>query len=270
MFGDTQNHSGPFSHPLMPFAALVLAVLLSLFVLAKIGSELKAYRFIGGGVPVSNTVTVSGEGEVFAVPDIATFSVSVDELKGSVAEAQEIAAGKINKVIAYLKAEGVEERDLKTLNYSVYPEYEYQRAACTPLSCPPGKQVLKGYRVNQTLSVKVRDTKEAGTLLSGVGEFGVTNVSGLEFTIDDEDALQAEARKKAIEDAKEKAAVLSKDLGVRLVRIVSFSESGAPVYPLYYKALGAADAVSSAPPVPELPAGENKIVSNVSITYEIR
>ena len=253
----------------MSAAVLLLVGLLSLFVLSKTVTELKGYRFIGGGVPISNTISVNGEGEVFAVPDIATFMVSVDELKATVAEAQEVATGKINKVISYLKAQGVEERDLKTVNYSVYPEYEYQNQVCTQYGCPPGKQILKGYRVNQTLSVKVRNTKKAGELLTGVGEFGVTNVSGLDFTIDDEDALQQEARKKAISDAKEKAASLAKDLDVTLVRIVSFSESGQQPYPIFYgKAEGlgmGGDRIA-----PEVPVGENKIVSNVSITYEIR
>ena len=259
------------NRPFMSTAVLLLVGLLSLLVLSKTVTELKSYRFIGGGVPISNTVTVSGEGEVFAVPDIATFTVSVDELKDTVAEAQDVATEKINKVVSYLKAQGIEEKDLKTVNYSVYPEYTYEREVCTQYSCPPGKQILKGYRVNQSLSVKVRDTKKAGELLTGVGKLGVTNVSGLDFTIDDEDALQQEARKKAIDDAKEKAEMLADDLGVTLVRIVNFNESGEQPYPIYYgkaEALGMGGADRAVPPA--VPVGENKIVSNVSITYEIR
>jgi len=255
-------------------AFLVVLVLLGLFLAAKTLAEIKSYRYIGGGVPVSNTVTVSGEGEIFAVPDIATFSFSVVAQKPTVDEAQKVAGETINKAIAYLKGKGVEEKDIRTENYSAYPRYEYQQAPsqpCTLYGCPPGKQVLTGYEVNQTISVKVRNTKIAGELLTGVGEFGVTNISGLQFTIDDEDALMAQARSKAIADAKAKAEALAEDLDVRLVRIVNFSESGGP-YPIYYaKGLEVTDGRGGGTAVPpEIPTGENKITSNVTITYEIR
>ncbi|HXK39099.1 MAG TPA: SIMPL domain-containing protein, partial [Candidatus Paceibacterota bacterium] len=136
----------------------------------------------------------------------------------------------------------------------------------------PGKQVLVGYEVSQTLSVKVRDTKMAGDLLSGVGSRGATEVSGLSFTIDDEDALKAEARDKAIAQAKSKAEVLAKSLGVSLVRVVGFYENEGGM-PIYAYGLGGDERMmtSSAPKAsPEIPVGQNKIVSNVSVTYEIR
>jgi uncharacterized protein YggE len=96
-------------------------------------------------------------------------------------------------------------------------------------------------------------------------------VSGLTFTIDDESALQREARKKAIDDAKTKAQQLAKDLGVSLSRIVSFSENNGSPMPMYYRAdamaMGGAMEAKSAPSVP---TGQNKISSDVSITYEIK
>jgi uncharacterized protein YggE len=96
-------------------------------------------------------------------------------------------------------------------------------------------------------------------------------VSGLTFTIDDEDKLNADARDKAIADAREKAEVLADQLGVSLVRIVGFSENDGGYTPMYMKrevALMSADAAGGA--APELPMGENKIISRVSVTYEIR
>jgi uncharacterized protein len=101
---------------------------------------------------------------------------------------------------------------------------------------------------------------------------GANNVSGLSFTIDDEDALTAEAREQAINDAEEKAEELADQLGVSLVRIVGFNEGGGG-YPVQYAraemTMMALDegAVGSAP---SLPVGENKISSFVTITYEIR
>lgn len=246
---------------------------LGVFLVVMTISALKELRFIGSGVAATNTISVTGEGEVFAVPDLATFSVAVQETAKDVQTAQTTATKKNNDIVAYLKSAGVEDRDIQTSEYNIYPQYEYSREICTSTYCGPGKQTLTGYQVSQTLTVKVRKTDKAGEILAGVGSKGATNVSGLSFTIDDEDALQAEARGKAIADAKTKADELAKQLGVHVVRIVGFSENGN--YPMYYAkaemSLQAADARGSAAnPAPALPTGENKITSNVSVTYEIR
>ena len=252
-------------------AATALGVL-ALFLLTATVSELKGLRFIGSGVAASNTISVSGEGEVFAVPDTAVFSVTVLEKAKEVKDAQDAATKKSNDIIAYLKQGGIEDKDIKTADYSVNPDYEWKQSACPQgVFCPPGKQVLVGFQVSQTLSVKVRDTKKAGDLLSGVGSRGATEVSGLSFEIDDEDALKAEARDEAIAQAKDKAEALAKSLGVSLVRVVGFSEGGGGG-PIYYAksammetGLGGAASIA-----PEIPVGENRIVSNVNIVYEIR
>jgi uncharacterized protein YggE len=142
-----------------------------------------------------------------------------------------------------------------------------------PVYCPPGKSILTGYEVNQTVSVKVRKTEDAGDVLTKVGGLGATNISGLDFVVDDTDAAKAEARELAIADAKEKAKALAKALDIKLVRIVSFNDSS-DYPPMYYamdsmssvKAMGAGEAAVS----PRLPVGENKTVSNVTITYEVK
>ena len=106
--------------------------------------------------------------------------------------------------------------------------------------------------------------------MQGLGTIGVTNLSGPNFAIDDEDALKAEARKLAIDEAKSKAKILAKDLDVSLVKIVDFSESGN--YPMMYsnKLSMMEDGAYSAPASAQLPKGENTISSDVTITYEIR
>src|SRR3989344_3021254 len=253
-------------------AATAIGVL-ALFLLVSTVREFKGLPLIGSGVSATNTISVSGKGEVFAVPDTATFSVTVRETAKQVKDAQDVATKKGNDIIAYLKAGGVEEKDIKTTDYSVNPQYEWTQSVCPQSGyCPPGKQVLTGFQVSQTLSVKVRDTKKAGDLLSGVGARGATDVSGLSFTIDDEDALKAGDRDKAIAEAKGKAEKLAKALGVSLVRIVGYNENeGGPI--MYAYGLGGAERMTAdyAPKVsPEIPAGENKIVSNINIVYEIR
>lgn len=256
-------------------AVVISVVLLAVFLGLKALTELQEMRYIGAGLPATNTISISGYGESFAVPDIATFTFSVTSKKATVAAAQEEATTKINAVTDYLKSAGIEEKDIQTSDYSVYPQYEYQQSACTPNGiCPPGKSILTGYEVRQTTSVKVRDTEKAGDLLTGVGSKGATEVSGLNFTFDDPDAVQAEAREEAIADAKEKADKLAQELGVRLVRVVNFSESsgGYPPMPYYDAAYGRGGAENQATKAvaPDISVGQNKVTSNISITYEIR
>ncbi len=255
-------------------AAAALAVL-ALFLLVETVKAFKEYRFVGSGVTATNTITVSGMGEVFAVPDRATFTVTVREEAADVAGAQDKATEKANAIISYLKSSGVEEKDIKTINYNVNPKYEWEQKACVAGTyCEPGNQVLIGFEVWQTIEVKVQDPKKAGDLLTGVGSRGASEVSGLSFTIEDEDALKSEAREMAIEEAEEKAEALAKQLGVSLVRVVGFNEDSYG-YPMPYYAKGgmAMDAMNTEAVravAPELPAGENKITSNVNVTYEIR
>jgi uncharacterized protein YggE len=263
-----------FSPPdiIVKTAAAALGVL-ALFLLIQTVKALKEYRYVGSGVTATNTITVSGNGEVFAVPDRATFTVSVREEGDDVAGAQDKATAKINAIIAYLKEAGVEEKDIKTQSYNVNPKYEYTQAACTNFSCPPSNQRLVGFEVYQTLEVKVQDPKKAGELLTGVGGKGASEVSSLSFTVEDEDALRAQAREQAITEAKEKADALAKQLGVSVVRVVGFYEDagGYPPMPYAYGKGGVAmDAALESRVAPTLPTGENKIVSNVNVTYEIR
>jgi uncharacterized protein len=260
-------------------ALLAVVVFLAVFLAIKSLSELKESAYIGKGVYPANVISVSGEGEVLTVPDVASFSFSVVEEGKTVGDAQDKSSKKINAIIDAVKAMGVEEKDIKTISYNSYPKYEYSNSVC-PASrdasvvvyCPPGKQVLTGYEVSQSILIKVRKTDEAGEVLTKVGGLGASNISGLDFVIDDLDAAQAEARDKAIQDAKAKAKVLAKSLGVRLVKIVSFSEGGN--YPIMYGMGGieaktmSMDAVAMPTP-PQLPTGENKTISNVTITYEV-
>ncbi len=231
--------------------------------------QLQGLRYIGAGISPSNTISVSGYGEAFGAADIATFSFSVMSEKSTVASAQTEATNKINAITKYLKDAGIAEKDIQTTDYSVYPQYEYNQIVCVSYPCPSGRQVLKGYQVRQTTTIKVRDLAKAGELLTGVGGKGATEVSGLNFTFDDPNKLQNDARGKAISDAKAKADQLAKQLGVRLVRVVSFSENGGGYPgPMYTKAVGMGGDVAQS--APEISIGQNKVSSNVSITYEIR
>ncbi len=246
----------------------VALMLLSLFLAAKFVSELKAMRFIGSSPSGQNTINVQGKGEIVGIPDLATFSFSVTEESLMVSEAQSEAAKQINAILEYLKKNGVAEKDITTSGYTIYPRYEYNKLSSA--GYPLGKQVLSAYVVSQSVTVKVRKLEDAGKLLSGIGEQGATNISGLSFDFDKRDELAKEARDKAITEAREEASKLAKSLGVSLVRIVSYSDNG-NYYPLYKTmasdAYGRGGEAASAPAIP---VGEEKIISNVTITYEVK
>jgi uncharacterized protein YggE len=224
--------------------------------------------------PVS--ITVDGKGEVFAKPDVATFSFSVIAKEVDAQTAQANAAKSMDAIYAYLKEKGVEEKDIKTTGYYLNPRYEYPQIRCTEWSCPPqGEPTLIGYEVNQSVDVKVRKTEDAGMLIAGVGEQGATNVGGLNFTIDDEESLKAQARDEAIADAKVKAEELAKKLGVRIVRMNGYWEDQG-VMPYYGGGGGygmdmamSKESMEAAIPA-VLPTGENTITTMVHITYEVK
>lgn len=225
------------------------------------------YSFTG---PTS--ISVQGEGEVLAKPDIGSFSFAVRAEADDAATAQERSAEAINQIIEFLKSQDVAEADIKTENYNLNPKYRYEERVCAVgvSYCPPGERVMDGFEVYQTVQVKVRDLDKSGDLISGVGDRGATNISSLQFTIDDETVLKAEARAKAIEDARTKAEQLARDLDVRLVRMIGFWEDQGrdPIYG--YGGVMMESASIDSKTVPSVPVGENSITSNVNITYEIR
>jgi hypothetical protein len=254
-----------------------LIVLAAVFLLTAIVSQLKEYKYIGSDVYPANTMTFSGSGEVFVKPDIATFSFSITEESLDVSRAQEALAERGNEILEALEDFAIEEKDIRTTNYSINPKYEYIRETivCITYPCPqpPGRQELTGYEVRQTTEVKLRDIDMSGEILSALGGFDVEQISGPFFSVDDLDEVVIEARNMAIEDAKKQAEILSKDLGVRLVRIVNFYENNfSPLYNLKNMGMGGAyDSLEMAPTAsPSISAGENVITSDVSIVYEVR
>ena len=259
--------------------SIAVGCLLGLFLLVISIKEIKSIRYVGKDTPIMNIITVNGKGEMISIPDVAVFSFSVTETAKLVDEAQTKATTKINGVLKALKDNNVEEKDIKTLSYNINPHYEYVEGVCpaygtsgiaTP--CRSGKSILSGYDVNQTIEVKIRDIKKAGALFATVGTFGVQNINGLSFSIDDIDKVKAEARELAIENAKDKAKILAKQLDVKLTRISSFYDSSddSPFSPYLREGMGSDIMTAKSAVAPEISAGEQKVISKVSITYEIR
>ena len=245
----------------------ITLIVLAVFLAAQ---ALGALKGLGNPEPIFNSISVNGEGEVVSIPDIAEFTFAVEATESTVDEAQSQVTTKMNSILTALKNLGIEEKDVKTTGYSVFPKYTYTSSLCSPSYCPPSREVLQGYTATHNVTVKVRNTELAGQALSLVGTNGATNVSGLSFTVDNPEALMAEAREKAIENARAKARKLADDLDVRLVRVIGFYENNGP-RPYYESAVyGMGGDAVKAEPAPTLPTGENKYISNVSVTYEIR
>jgi len=254
---------------LIAFIVLLNIFLAVLIVSTAVGiqNQIKEGRYIGQEIETKNTISVSDTGEIYATPDLAltTFSV-VNEAK-TVSEAMAENTEKMNAVIDFVKDQGVEGKDLKTTGFNIYPRYEWQKQVGLPPYPPEGRRVLVGYEVRQSLEVKIRDMGKIGNIIEGATAAGANQVGNLQFTIDKEDELKAEARKQAIDKAKAKAKELASQLEVNLVRITNFTESSVVPIPRYYglEEIGLGGAAEA----PQIETGENKITVTVTITYEI-
>ncbi len=249
-----------------------VGVLLAVFLAVLSIKQLKSIAYVGKSENIVNSISVNGKGEQVVIPDIATFSFGVNETAKTVTEAQTKATEKTNAALDAIRKAGIADKDIKTISYNINPQYEYQNGVCNTTICRPGKNVLTGYEVSQTIEVKIRDIEKAGSIFELIGSLGVQNVNSLQFSVDDIEEVKAEARKLAIEDAEKRAKELSDQLDVRLVRIISYYDNNDTPYPYYERSavFAGKDAVANQAMPPEVPTGEQKIISSVNITYEIR
>ncbi len=236
---------------------------------------------IRAAVPAQNSVSVDGMGKVVAIPDIAQFSYSVINEGGKdIAKLQKDNTDKGNKIIALLKSNGVEAKDIKTSSYDISPRYTtyncYQTqvySSTAPVKpCPPSE--ISGYTVSQSVMVKVRDFKKISDLLGGVATLGANNVSSLSFTVEDPDALKTQARAEAIAKARAKAQAMATAGGFTLGRLLGVDEGGGRQYDNYNYAspmmsMGAVSK-SETMPAPNIEAGSQDISVSVTLRYEIR
>lgn len=252
----------------------VIAIfLLSLTVYFGIAAQnkIKEGKYIGQPPESKNTITVSDSADIYAKPDLAITTFSVVTEAKTVANAMSENTKKMNAIVDFMKKSGVKETDLKTTNFSINPRYEWIKAgACPPPDyCPSGKRVLVGYEILQSLQVKIRDMEKIGDIVQGAIDAGANQVGDLQFTIDNQDELKRQVREEAIKKAKDKAKELASQLGVDLIRITNFSESGEAPRPMYYEAMAKSVGGGGEMPAPSIETGENKISVSVSITYEI-
>lgn len=215
--------------------------------------------------------SATAEGEAVGIPDVAEFSVGILTEGGkNISLLQNENSKKTEAVVSYLKNNGVEDKDIKTVGYNVSPRYQY--GDCNKISgvCPPPEII--GYSIRSSISVKMRDFGKAGELLSGVVDKGANSVSDLSFKIDDEESLIREARNEAITKAKAKAKEIAESTGFRIGRLLSIYEGSSPT-PLYgdsykFKGMGGDEYVSAS--APSIEPGSQDITFSVTLTYEIK
>lgn len=213
------------------------------------------------------TITVIGHGEVTALPDIATITATVREVAKTVPNAEKAVETKVTQALADVEALGIDKKDIKTISYTVNPKYETSNIYCITVPCPPTKTVIVGYEVAETIQIKVRKIDTAGDVIGALGKANITETDGPNFTVDNLDKPQADAKALAIKQAQDKAKATAKALGVYLGDITQFSEDNGGNYPVAY-GLGAA--VKSSVDSVTLPQGESVIKSNVNITYSLK
>lgn len=252
------------------FIRLVI-VLAAIFLFAAALVQFKQLRYVGSGITATNTITVSGTGKIMRAPDTAKISFTVSDEQKEVKVAQDNVSKKVDAATKALKALGIEEKHIVTDSYTSYPQYTYPEVVCMATSCPkPGTPTLRGYQVSHSVTVSVKNLDTVPQVLGVLANVAVTHISGPNFGFEDDKAVAREARDLAIEDARKEAQKLAKSLGVRVVRIVSFSENGGGYpSPLYARdAMMAKTEVAGA--APSLPVGEQNITSNVTVVYEIQ
>jgi uncharacterized protein YggE len=210
-------------------------------------------------------IWVNGQGTVTVTPDIATVNLGVSAKASTVAEAQSQAATAMDKVIAALKSNGVADKDIQTRYFSIQQLTRYDNNS--------QQSVVTGYMVSNTVTVKIRVMDKVGSIIDKVAVAGgdYTRINGISFSVDKPEQYYANARTKAMEDAKTKAEQLAKLSGVALGKATYVSESSSSPSPYYYSgAMYAKDMESAAVPTTSISPGETDIIINVQLAFAIQ
>lgn len=204
---------------------------------------------------VSSELSVVGEGKIDVVPDTAELQagIVVSDAK-TVQDAQKRINEVHNKVVLVLVKLGVKKEDIKTSNYSINPNYNFEG----------GQNNITGYSGNATISIKVRKMEILGAVIEAVTVAGVNQIFGTQYNIDNPQGYREKARDLAIENARQQAEKIAGQLGIKLGRIVNIVESSpqAPS-PLYLR-----EAQGIGGTTPNIEPGTQTITSVVTLYFE--
>lgn len=244
--------------PITKFCILALSVLL-IATLTACDSHVASQLLSSS--PSGRTIHVSGSGSVTGEPDIANLNIGVSVVRPNVADAREEAATAMTALIDSLKANNIDEKDINTQNFSIYPQYDYTEEG----------RKLRGYSVNNTVRVKVRDLTTLSDVIDDAAEAGEDSiiVNSIQFMIEDTTPLQSQARTLAVKNAEAKAQTLADASGVVLGKPVTITESTyfeSPPIPYAAEAAIAEDSARTSTPISP---GELTVTVNVNVIYEI-
>ncbi|HTP11576.1 MAG TPA: SIMPL domain-containing protein [Anaerolineae bacterium] len=206
------------------------------------------------------SITVVGTGKATGKPDIAHVTVGIETQASSLQKAVDDNKAKMNNLLDTLKKLGLADKDIMTSNYSVYTE----RAS----SPTPGAEVNTDqmiYHVTNQVDVTLRDVNQIGEVLDKAVAAGANNIYGVNFSVEDTAKLEADAREKAVADAKARAAELAQLNGVQLGDVLTISEVvGGSAYPMDYSAKGMGGGGTPVQP------GELEMSMSIQITYAVK
>jgi len=219
-----------------------------------------AAQTVGVIQPLAGTrLDVSASGEVTRVPDVAIISTGVVTRAASASAAIQQNAARMERVRAALRRAGIEDKDIQTSSINLNPEYTYQQNKAP---------VLNGYSASNQVSVRFRDIAKTGEILDALVAQGANQINGPNLTIDKPEQALDEARLKAIANGRARADLYARALGMRVVRLLSVSESGGyaapPPMPVYAMAERSSDASTKIDP------GEQKVSVNVAMSFELQ
>lgn len=240
----------------------IVLVYVIVFVGTLIRNNMAEYNRIGMADRSERFISLDAVGVVAAVPDIATIRMGMMTEAPTVQEAQKTNDTTIRNLVEQLTALGIEKKDIKTDQYTVYPVYEFSDSA---------NATIRGYEVSQQVSVKVRNLDLTSKVVSLAGTVGLNIVSGPEFTIDDKEVYLAEARQQAMDMVLTKAKAIESSLGVRFLGVSSYYEyeEGNGMMPYAYDIAETKEmpvGYSSSP----IEAGTSEIRLTINVSFEIQ
>jgi uncharacterized protein YggE len=202
------------------------------------------------------TISVAGNGRAFLTPEIATISIGVRTEDSDAAEAVDASNSQVQVLTDALVGMGVEERDIQTSSFNIYPNQQYDDS---------GRLVSTTYVVENTVTVTVRDLSTLGALLGTAVEAGANQIYGIQFDAEDRSEAESEARVAAVEDARAKAEELAAASGVSLGELLSISE-GTNVSIPYFDGRGGAAVEAAVSNVPISP-GQLTVTVDVNLVF---
>ena len=208
-------------------------------------------------------IWVTGRGSVALEPDLAQVNVGVETQAKTVADARAQASLAMADIVAAVKAHGLVDKDVQTRSFNIYPRYDFIER----------RQVLQGYTVSNTATIKVRDIDAVGEIIDDVAEAGgdATRINGVSFTVEDPTPFMSDLREMAVADALGKAAHFGALTGVSVGKLVFISEQGGSV-PRVQDFGGPQIAFAEARSVPttSISGGELELTLSIQAVFEIQ